>query len=277
MNYLFKKLIFHRVKEIHPTKDQLRRHKNSQAAYKWQCVQTRCFAIRLDIKFNRSFLSKMLWRGLADVSSWSKQTWSLIGRRSNERILIGPTSSSRNQANPAQRPQFLADIWRCNDEIIKFIIRKFGGDLYWPDYHLRTAFFRILSENKLYILVELKDVVNFDGILYQSGLYGCFKSVLSTKNPVHPNKVDVGLRKRHSRWPIDRLALNLRHCGAGKIPQRRIKGDITCKKYIQTSQLSLSRPVVAKFQGLESIHLSNWRFCWHRGAKKGFQKHYKSR
>ena len=67
----------------------------------------------------------------------------------------------------ARRPQFLADIWRCNDEIIKFIIRKYGGDLYWPDYHLRTTIFRILAENKLHILVELKDVVNFDGILYQ--------------------------------------------------------------------------------------------------------------
>ena len=67
----------------------------------------------------------------------------------------------------ARRPQFLADIWRCNDEIIKFIIRKYGGDLYWPDYHLRTAIFRILAENKLHILVELKEVVNFDGILYQ--------------------------------------------------------------------------------------------------------------
>ena len=183
INDLQKWIIFSKIWIFHPTKDQLRQHKNSQTAYKWQCVQTRCFAIRLDIKFDRSFLSKMLWRGLADVSSWSKQTWSLIGRRNNERILIGSTSSSPNLANqmlvnPAKRPQFLADIWRCNDEIIKFIIRKFGGDLYWPDYHLRTAFFRILSENKLYILVELKDVVNFDGILYQSG-YECFKSVLN--------------------------------------------------------------------------------------------------
>ena len=85
--------------KFYPTKDQLRRHKNSQTAYKWQCVQTRCFTVRLDIKFNRSFLSKMLWPGLADVSSWSKQTWTLIGRRNNERILIGSTSSIRNLAN----------------------------------------------------------------------------------------------------------------------------------------------------------------------------------
>jgi len=66
-------------------------------------------------------------------------------------------------------PQFLADIWRCNDQIIKFIIQKFNEDLYWPDYHLRTPIFRILAENKLHILVEMKDMVNFDGILYQLG------------------------------------------------------------------------------------------------------------
>ena len=82
-------------------------------------------------------------------------------------------------------------------ERIKFIIRKFGGDLYWPDYHLRTAFFRILSENKLYILVELKDVVNFDGILYQSGFPGCLNPVPNAKTrtfiPDNPLKVDVSV------------------------------------------------------------------------------------
>ena len=76
--------------KFHPTKDQLRRHKNRQTAYKWQCVQTRCFAVRLDLKFDRSFLSKVLWRGL---DRCLKQTWSLIGRRNHERILIGSTFS----------------------------------------------------------------------------------------------------------------------------------------------------------------------------------------
>jgi len=99
INGLQKWIIFSKIWKFHPTKDQLRRHKNSQTAYKWQCVQTRCFAVRLDIKFNRSFLSKMLWPGLADVSNWSKQAWYLIGRRNNERILIGSTSSSQNLAN----------------------------------------------------------------------------------------------------------------------------------------------------------------------------------
>ena len=97
----------------------------------------------------------------------------------------------------------MADIWRCNDEIIKFIIRKFGGDLYWPDYHLRTAFFRILSANKLYILVELKEVVNFDGILYQSGFSGIrgpvrpdvldFNANRKSDIPAYPCKVDVSV------------------------------------------------------------------------------------
>ena len=74
-----------------------------------------------------------------------------------------------NELTPFKRPQFLVDIWRCNDQIIKFIIQKFYEDLYWPDYHLRTPIFRILAENKLHILVEMKDMVNFDGILYQLG------------------------------------------------------------------------------------------------------------
>ena len=83
--------------------------------------------------------------------------------------------------NSSERPQFLADIWRCNDEIIKFIIRKFGEDLHWPDYHLRTAIFRILAENKLHVLVELKSEVNFDGILYQPGFPGRLNSVLEVQ------------------------------------------------------------------------------------------------
>ena len=50
-------------RKIHPEKDQLCKYKKSQTAYKWKCVQTRCFAVRLDIKLDRSFLSKMLWLG----------------------------------------------------------------------------------------------------------------------------------------------------------------------------------------------------------------------
>ena len=76
------------------------------------------------------------------------------------------------RGNPRGRPQFLTDIWRCNDDIIRFVIKKFASDLYWPDYHFRTAIFRILAEDKLYLLVEMKDFISFDGILYQLGLRG---------------------------------------------------------------------------------------------------------
>ena len=54
-------------RKIHPEKDQLCKYKNSQTAYKWKFVQTRCFAVRLDIKLDWSFLSKMLWRGSTTV------------------------------------------------------------------------------------------------------------------------------------------------------------------------------------------------------------------
>ena len=39
-------------RKFHPKKDQLRQYKNSQTAYKWKYVQTRCFAVRLDIKLD---------------------------------------------------------------------------------------------------------------------------------------------------------------------------------------------------------------------------------